>query len=272
MKSTGRGFIAIIFLLGFSACQAKPKLGIDIPVRIMPMGDSITEGMCDSAENCHAEQIQSPTSGQGVDACGWSVNPLNPNETSYRAFLRDKLLSNKIQMTYVGSVTVSENLAHEGHAGWTVDDLDFCVQNSDWLDTAQPDMILLHIGTNDLAWSMTPGSTDSDLVMLIEHIYARLPNTTYLLIAQILPINSQTNSNLPIPTLANDLIAKYNAQIPNIVDHYQEKGYNVFSVDMAGVIQSDADLYDGVHPTPAAFQRMADAWYARIVEVLKIKE
>jgi len=250
------------------------KLGIDIPVRIMPMGDSITEGVCDSAENCNAPGMYTPISGDGygLNACSWNLNQVNPKVVSYRASLREKLLDIGLKFTYVGSISVTEGLAHEGHSAFTISDLDFCVQNAGWLQEAQPNMILLHIGTNDAGWDHTPDKIAADLSQLLEHIYDQLPETTYVIVAQVIPLNSELREGfVKLSTLGNELLAQYNAKIPAVVDQFHKEGKNVFYVDMWGAVQSDSDLYDGVHPIPAALERMADIWFNKIVEILTRK-
>jgi lysophospholipase L1-like esterase len=240
------------------------KLGIDIPIRIMPLGDSITEGLCDSAKNCDDRGANTPVSGGGgVGACSWNATQYNPNVASYRVFLRDQLLAKGIKITYVGSISLPDGQAHEGHSGFTISDLDFCIQNAGWLYQAQPNMILLHIGTNDV-WDTGLAKAPDKLSLLLEHIYAQLPETTYVIVAQIIPMNSDATGE-------NGQLAQYNAKIPAVVDRFRKQGKNVFSVDMWGAIQSNADLYDGLHPAPAALERMATIWYNKIVEILTPK-
>jgi len=237
------------------------------------MGDGLTEGVCDSAKNCNAPEFESPTGGFGpaigLAACSWSLNKYNQEEVGYRAFLRDKLVAKGIKMVYVGSVSVVEGLAYEGHSLFTINDVDYCVQNADWLQKAQPHIILLHIGTNDVGWGHAPDKIAADLRKLLEHIYNQLPKTTYVVVAQIIPMWSQAQEVwVKLPTLANNIIDPYNAKIPGVVDQFRAEGKNVLYVDMSGVIRSDSDLYDGITPIPAAYERMADVWFNKIVEIL----
>jgi lysophospholipase L1-like esterase len=243
------------------------RLGIDVPVRIMPMGDSITEGVCDAPENCNIPDIKAPSDGSGIAACSWALNYDNPKALGYRAFLRDKLIAKGFKATYVGSVSVVDGLAHEGHTAWSISDLDYCVQNGDWLQKAQPQIILLHIGTNDARNSQALGKMVADLNQLLKHIYDTLPATTEIIVAQVTPARKDVQSS---KALLNELLAPYNAKIPGIVDELRASGKHVSYVNMSGVIQSDADFDDmGLHPNKAASERMADVWLGKIVEVLE---
>jgi lysophospholipase L1-like esterase len=248
------------------------KLGVDLPVRIMPMGDSITEGVCDTEENCPAPPVfMSPLNGDGVAACSWAHNYYAPKAVGYRVFLRDKITARGFKLNYVGSVTVVEGLAHEGHSGWEIADLDYCVQNGDWLEKAQPNVILLHIGTNDANNSRTPEEMATRLQSLLEHIYDKLPGTTEIIVAQIIRASTTAlpyfaKSNI----LMNDIITPYNQTIPGVVEKLRAENKHVSFVDMTGVIHSDSevDVMLGLHPNAVASERMADVWLAKILEVI----
>ena len=88
-------FLIIGFLLaGISPAEAVP------PIRIMPLGDSITNGS---------------SSGVVPDNSSYYI--------SYRKALRDSLVSAGYEIDYVGSQTSGEavfsDAQHEGHGGWT---------------------------------------------------------------------------------------------------------------------------------------------------------
>lgn len=236
-------------------------MGVDVPLRIMPLGDSITEGLCDTNDNCKVPSIWLiPTMGDGVEACSWAANSYNPEAVGYRAFLRDMIISKGLDMVYVGSVEVVEGLAHEGHSGWKIQDLDYCIQNGDWLENALPNVILLHIGTNDAAERRKPEDMANDLQNLLEHIYAKVPDTTEVIVAQIIPARQGW---------MNDIIIPYNELVGVVVEMMISEGKHVSIVEMTGVIQSETDLDGfGHHPNVIASERMARVWFAKILELI----
>jgi len=92
------------------------------PVKIMPIGDSIT-------------------SGEGIPSYG-----------GYRNFLGALLEDDGVSFDFVGSQKSGEGLAdpdNEGHPGWRISNLREAIASDGWLETYQPDVILLHIGSNE---------------------------------------------------------------------------------------------------------------------------
>jgi len=255
------------------ALQAKLKAGESL--RIMPLGDSITEGMCDMSSNCQwPDDVRFPRDGYGKEGCAPNTNILNPGSKSYREFLRNRLTAEGVNLSYVGSVQVVDGLAHEGHSGFTIYDIDYCIQNAGWLEQAKPDMILLHIGHNDAFWGAQPDIIISSLKKLLTRIYQILPETTEVIVAQVIPAREEFHVALdPSQPLINDILAEYNAGIPSVVEQFRGEGKHVSLVDMRNTVQSP-DEYDemGAHPNPVAAERMAQVWYEKIMEIVGQRE
>lgn len=125
-------------------------------VRVMPLGDSITDGLTVPG--------------------------------GYRIDLWQKLVAGGYTVDFVGSLSNGPaNLGdhdHEGHSGWTIAQIDANVVN--WLRTYNPRTILLHIGTNDI-YGSDPAGAPARLSTLIDHITAQSPNTE-LFVATIIPL------------------------------------------------------------------------------------
>lgn len=130
------------------------------PVKIMPLGDSLTEGY---------PQMQG----------------------GYRPQFWHRLNGAGFPVELVGSMTDGFPWLqphHEGHSGWTIADLDG--QINTWLTTSQPDVILLMIGTNDILSNQHNGMMNR-METLIDHIFAARP-AARLIVAKLIPINEST--------------------------------------------------------------------------------
>lgn len=124
------------------------------PLRVMPLGDSITLGVGDGT----ADGVQD----------------------GYRCALKVKLAAAGQTIDYVGSQTSGppqcpgHDVQHEGHSGWTTTQL--LGQTAQWVAAADPDVVLLMIGTNDIKLRQWDGLTDR-LGQLIDLIHTTRPGT-----------------------------------------------------------------------------------------------
>ncbi|MER5458655.1 FG-GAP-like repeat-containing protein [Micromonospora sp. NPDC002389] len=192
-------------------------------LRVMPLGDSITYGV-------------------GVD---------NPDGTGYRARLFDGLKDDAV-LDLVGSQSSGTlpDKNHEGHPGWRIDQIDRLVECA--IPRYRPNVVLLHIGTNDMSRNFEVAGAPARLDALIGKIVRLAPETT-LLVAQLVPAyNAGTNSQ----------VQAYNRAIPGIVAKHAAAGKRVRVVDMSAVTRDD--LTDSVHPNADGYRKMADAFLGAV--------
>jgi lysophospholipase L1-like esterase len=125
-------------------------------VKVMPLGDSITDG---------------------ITVPG-----------GYRIDLWNKFVTGGYKVDFVGSLSNGPSSLgdhdHEGHSGWTIAQIDQNVVN--WLRAYTPHTILLHIGTNDI-YGSDPYGAPSRLSTLLDHITATAPDAE-VFVAQITPL------------------------------------------------------------------------------------
>jgi len=151
---------------------------------------------------------------------------------------------------------------HEGHAGWTIDP-GYNMLSSSYsgisklvpspaLD-ANPNIILLMIGTNDLFARDTAGMA-TRLEALLDKVAQNAPNALIVL-AQLTPLGHDDPN-----------LTAYNAKIPGIVQSHAAKGQRIIGVDMSKLPTSE--LTDGTHPTDQGYAYMANIWYAAIKDLL----
>ena len=118
------------------------------PTKIMPLGDSITD--CDF----------------------------------WRTMLFNKLADNGYDVQSVGTQYGN----HEGHSGMCVTNLAQTTQLSEWLAASNPDIVMMHFGTND-CW----GNAGTDKILdayttLVGQMRANNPNMI-IVVAQIIPMH-----------------------------------------------------------------------------------
>ncbi|MHB1135091.1 MAG: SGNH/GDSL hydrolase family protein [Chloroflexota bacterium] len=208
------------------------------PVRVMPIGDSITEG-----EDGHASYRYWLWHGlrgahySGIDFVGSQFGP-RTGQALYQDFDQD----------------------HEGHGGYRVDQILAGIQ--DWASAYQPHIALIHLGTNDLRQEQTVESTISELGRLIDALRAVNPSVVVLL-AQIIPRFGPYGAdieplNAQIPTLAAQ---KTTAQSPVVVVD-QWTGFD------ENIDPPVGDTYDGVHPDESGEKKLAAKWQAALLPYL----
>ncbi|WP_436762893.1 ricin-type beta-trefoil lectin domain protein [Streptosporangium sp. V21-05] len=146
-------------------------------VRVMPLGDSITDGF---------------------NVPG-----------GYRVNLWQRLVTGQYTVDFVGSgfngpSTLGDH-DHEGHSGWRIDQIDTNIVG--WLQTFAPRTILLHIGTNDMTQNYNVAAAPARLSALIDKIRANAP-AVELFVARITPSADPT---------VEARIQAFNAAVPGIV-------------------------------------------------------
>jgi lysophospholipase L1-like esterase len=195
-------------------------------LKIMPLGDSITFGSPDRAYG------------------------------GYRHALGALLAKDGYAINFVGSqrsgIGIIPNPDHEGHSGWTIAQIKSGIDTDRWLEAYRPDIILLHIGTNDLRRG-DAAAAQTDLSALLDDIRSRLPEAR-IIVAQIIPFRRG-----PDPAHR-----AYNAAIPAMI---AAKGALVSMVNMEAILAAE-DYADGLHPNDGGYDKMARAWEAAIRDAL----
>ena len=229
------------------------------PVKIMPMGDSITAGYTDNPE--------------------WKV----PFEYGYRSRLYTLLTKAGYDFQFVGGSSEPFNnvfgdpthdgrvapeldlrpLMQNGHRGYAGKDIGFFNSNAaSFIGADQPDVILLMIGLNGISAS-SPAQLDS----LVDTIFTAKPDVK-LIVAQITPL---INFNPDIfnynAYIRDTLVPKYSGLGRSIstVDQYKHfltKPWDATSID-------PSHFSNGInHPDHATYDLMAATWFAGLQAIL----
>lgn len=171
----------------------------------------------------------------------------------YRIDLQPAIESRGYAMEFVGSLSNGPDTLlsqhHEGHSGWLIEQI--CDRVADWLQTFQPDIILLLIGTNNIGQGYHVKTATYRLNQLIDRIFQTAPNVK-LFLASIPPMSE--------PTL-NQRVIQYNQKSEELVNEKRQAGKPMDFVDLYNMLSLD-DLPDGVHPNTEGFRKIARAWEA----------
>jgi lysophospholipase L1-like esterase len=227
-----RGRDRLAALVTFLAVSTSPAQSTTL--RVMPLGDSITESLTGYASYRYYLWKSLERGGYCVDFVGGRQGVRN-GPPLYPDFDQD----------------------HEGVSGIRADQVAAAVRF--WALFQQPDVVLVHLGTNDLWQGQSAASTVTDLGLVIDEIRASRPNVTIFL-AQIIPA---------VNTGVFD-VAALNAAIPGLVASKDRPDSRVFAVDHATGFDRATMLRDQVHPNDLGEHFMGDRWYAALQAFLPI--
>jgi lysophospholipase L1-like esterase len=240
--------LSILFLWTFAA-QAD--------FTIMPLGASVTEGL-----------------GNG--------DTLQFLPGGYRTRLYSDLHGAGYSFSFVGTQTTNPSPTlsqagqthHEGHSGYTITQIANNLDGDDnsggnnrgfWFHKpAPPDIILLHIGGNEILQGFPTTTTAQRLDKLIGQIVA--DSSTSLLFVSSLQAFKDANMNR--------LAQAYNEQIRDvIVPKYADLGYNVRFVDQySNFVDANGNAIhlgpDGRHPDQTGYDLMGDTWAAALQQAI----
>jgi acyl-CoA thioesterase-1 len=201
-----------------------------VTVKIMPLGDSITE----------------------------STRRLN----SYRYYLWHVLLDQGYHIDFVGSqygvgngppANPDFDMDHEGHAGWRADEILNHIQT--WATAASPDFVLIHIGTNDLSQGQSVASTVNDIRGIIDALRKVNPRIQILL--------AQLIAKTGVPS-----IAVLNGNLPALVADKNRAESPIVLVNQYSGLDPSTMTYDGTHPNAIGDSHMADRWFEKLAPML----
>lgn len=226
----------------------------DQPLRILPLGDSITHAEIDRA--------------------------------SYRYFLWKQLIDTEIQFDFVGSMDTQLSRYsqgtppqpdykaqtfdpdHEGHFAWQISDV---INGRDpnngtgsgklaqWLTHYDFDIALVHMGTNDAFYRKPNERISQELVTLIKILRQDNPNAIILL-AKVIPTGRKKADAQAVENM--------NTMMPIVVNKMNTKASPVILVDQFTGFDAATETYDGVHPNASGEEKIAQRWFEAIIDNL----
>jgi lysophospholipase L1-like esterase len=206
-------------------------------MRILALGDSITDGWTDYSNTSHG---------------------------GYRLKLDAKLDAAGISADFVGSQKsgpFADN-QHEGYAGKTIDWL--VGKAHSVVPTYKPDIILLMAGNNDTKTDSV-ATMKADMSKLIDTLAHDAPNAT-ILVAGVAPARPGNLSGQSV-----SVGAEYNKALPGLVAQKAAAGLHVKFVDTSKLTVNDMSPIGpdrGTHLSQAGYEKLADIWFDAIKKVV----
>lgn len=218
-------------------------------VKIMPLGDSLTQG------------------GQH-------------KTSAYRAFLSTKLTENGHNSVFVGCHNWSfdsirdGNWYHSGFGGATVQSL---ASELDSMKDCDPDIVLLMIGRNN-----TRSTTAEEIVveideLLVNKLYELFPDV-HIFLANPPPCRMYKGAEA-----LNTSDVALNRYLPAYREYVEQKkaqgakiDFVEMSIESTGMVWQDFTAEDFVHPLPSGYEKLANVWYDaikdKVAEIQKANE
>jgi lysophospholipase L1-like esterase len=127
--------------------------------------------------------------------------------------------------------------------------------------TAQPDVVLMHFGTNDV-WNNRPATTILDAYSQVLDAARSANANVIVMVAQIIPMNvtATTCAGCTCPTCPTGIM-QLDTQIVDWAASKSTTASPVVVVDQLTGFDATADNRDGVHPNDQGSQKMAARWF-----------
>ena len=201
-------------------------------IKIMPLGDSLTY------DNTHAD--------------GGPEGRPSSKRTAYRSHLWYMLENENYGADFVGSVIAGEDIIpafdpeNEGHPGY--DTYDLAEETYSYMTTSNPDIVLLHIGTNDHS------SNANGVIDILNEIDAYEINSGISVKVYVALI---VDRQLP-----DHKIVGFNSNLEDIIYQRILQNDNLVLVDMYHDAQlTSADYIENTHPNANGYKKMATVWF-----------
>ena len=196
---------------------------------------------------------------------GDSITHGTPVAGGYRLPLYHMLTNASYIVDYVGTSTANPSpdlpeINHEGHGGWRISDPSLGLYENifGWFETIEdPHAVLLHIGTNDSGGGTRFTNAVDRLDALITRIALCQPS------AHIIVTTLMKRGEPNYTAITN----WFNPFVPTKVAAQQALGRRVHFLDMHAYLEL-SDMADNLHPNAVGYQKMANAWFPAITNII----
>jgi lysophospholipase L1-like esterase len=220
--------LGVILLNPVQAQETNP-----LAVRLMPLGNSITDGAAGSTDDTgyrRALYLALTGSGYAVDMVG----------------------------SQAGGIPTDFQREHEGHGGWHANQIRDSIYT--WLTANPADIVLLHIGTNDISGGDEDVNEVRSILDSIDQFETDYGNPITVLLARIILRGDSKNPE----TIA------FNDAVEAMALSRIASGDDIVVVDMEDALSYPADLADAVHPNNAGYAKMSAVWLEALDSMLSL--
>lgn len=252
---------------GLQVSAAQQSAPVSSDVKIMALGDSITDGYWTGGG--YRKYLYHELEEMGYSNIDM-VGPKGSNSESFQ---------------YQGQ-TVAYDGNYAGYSGYAIqyitgtetrqgilETISSDYGNGNMIETYDPDVVLLQIGTNDVLSNYNDGITDR-LENLVDTILADMDGENDMLYVSTIPnINIAErydwlwaygmyypNDPAAFTAKIQGCIDSYNASIQTLVAKKQAEGAKISFADIHSVIDETTDMHDGVHPNETGYEKMGNYW------------
>lgn len=248
------GAAVLMLSAGTLPGRAAEKTNAEKKVRLMCLGDSITDGfwLPGGYRNTLCSLLTENGQDTQVDFVGsnWGGSGYDPQHAGYSGYSVDNIAQ---EDSISGQRTGLSSFA-------------------EWMLGEYPaDVVFLQIGTNDILSLYDLEHFGERLEGLVDTVLASLPPEGCLYLATLPQMDATNNlyiSDYFFTVESMDAaVESCNEQIRTLAKKKQAEGKPLILAEMNRVLAKD-DLYDGVHPNEGGYQKMGEFWYARLNEYL----
>jgi hypothetical protein len=144
---------------------------------------------------------------------------------------------------------------------------------SDWLIATEPNIVLVHIGTNDISGGDEDWKEVEDLLEVIDGYESDSGKAVWVILALII---DRSCSPFTEPCAKSDETTDFNEDVQDFVFFPRQAGGDkILLVDMqtgAGIDYpfwtQGGDMANELHPFETGYTKMADLWFTALMEIL----
>jgi len=220
-------------------------------IKIMPVGDSITFGM---GENGGYRKYLY----QSLTQKGYNIDMVGPEGSNSATANNIRYDDNHAGYSGYQIKEIPDWGRQQGNEGSLYNKL----KSKNAVKQAQPDIILLIIGTNDMTANRSMDACANDLRALLDYMLADMPSNGIIFMGSI-PEFTAYGGNA-------QRVANYNGTVKKVAEEYASKGKNVRFADVHGSLNGTADLgSDQLHPNGNGYKKMGNFWADVLDQYLK---